>query len=192
MKAIERLKDSKPVPACSKRGIQRLIFQSLICNFLISHLFILPAFAVEVAPRISDREIIEKLSALDAKIDREIANVRGDIKELKAGQKALQLQIADLKESTNKRIDDTNKRIDELKEGQKVVEGRIDTLIYAVLGCFIALIGIVVWDRRTAITPAIRKNKELEEREDKIEKALKEYANKEPRLAEILRSVGIM
>jgi hypothetical protein len=88
--------------------------------------------------------------------------------------------------------DSTNKQIADINENQKTLEGRIDTLIYAVLGCFIALIGIVVWDRRTAITPAIKKNKELEEREDKIEKALKEYAYKEPRLAQILRSVGIM
>jgi hypothetical protein len=106
-------------------------------------IFITPAFlsamltaqagAVEVAPRISDREIIEKLSALDAKIDKETANIRGDIKELKAGQIALQQQIADtnrriddlkestrreindLKESTNKRFDDINKRFDILQ-----------------------------------------------------------------------------
>jgi hypothetical protein len=56
----------------------------------------------------------------------------------------------------------------------------------------IGLVGFVLWDRRTALSPAIRKNKELEERNDKIEKALKEYAYKEPKLAEILRNVGLM
>ncbi|MEK6545235.1 MAG: hypothetical protein AAB257_02405 [Nitrospinota bacterium] len=144
-----------------------LIIISIIgCLFLIST----NVTAIEVAPRVTDREIIEGL-----------ANIRGDIKELRAeikradeGQKALKQQIA------------------ELKDGQKALEGRIDTLIYAVLGCFVALIGIVIWNRRTALSPAIRKNKELEERNDKIEKALKEYAYKEPRLAEILRNVGIM
>jgi len=45
-------------------------------------------FAVERAPRISDREIIESLS------------------ELKVGQKALQQQINDLKESTQQQIND--------------------------------------------------------------------------------------
>ena len=44
--------------------------------------------AVGVAPRISDREIIESLA------------------ELKAGQQALQQQIADLKQSTQQHIDD--------------------------------------------------------------------------------------
>ncbi len=61
------------------------------CSLLIAHCLLLiltsPVHAVEVAPRISDREIIESLA------------------ELKAGQNALQQQINDLKESTNKRFD---------------------------------------------------------------------------------------
>lgn len=46
------------------------------------------AYAVEVAPRISDREIIEALA------------------ELKAGQQTLQQQINDLKQSTQQQIED--------------------------------------------------------------------------------------
>lgn len=38
-----------------------------------------------------------------------------------------------------------------------------------------ALIGFVLWNRGTALAPAIRKNQELEEREIKVELALKEY-----------------
>lgn len=54
------------------------------------------------------------------------------------------------------------------------------------------LIGFVIWDRRTALAPAIKKYKELEEKEELIEKALKEYAKVEPKLAEILRSMRLM
>lgn len=148
---------------------------SVLTPALLSLLiFTSPVIAIEVAPRISDREIVERLTRVEE------------------GIKGLQHQIADFKDSTNKQIT-------EVKDGQKTLEGRIgglggriDNLIYAVLGCFVALIGIVIWDRRTALSPAIRKNKELEDREDKLEKALKEYAFKEPRLAEILRNVGIM
>ena len=149
--------------------------------FVAACIFILTLFsvsakvsAIETAPRISDRDIIEALA------------------ELKAGQRAIQQQIADLKDSTNKqiadtnrRIDDTNKRIDELKDFMLWGFG----ILFA--GMF-TLVGFVLWDRRTALSPAINKNKELEERENKIEEALKEYAYKEPRLAEILRNVGIM
>ena len=150
--------------------------EGIITIGIIVYLFFIStgATAIEAAPRITDREIIEALT------------------ELKAWQKAIQQQITDLKDSTNKQIDSTNKQIADLKEGQKRVEERIDNLIYAVFGIFIALVGIIIWDRRSALSPAIKKNKELEERDDKIEKALKEYAHKEPRLAEILRNVGIM
>lgn len=54
------------------------------------------------------------------------------------------------------------------------------------------LIGFVIWDRRTALAPAIKKYKELEEKEELIEKALKEYAKTEPKLAEILKSMRLM
>ncbi len=40
-----------------------------------------------------------------------------------------------------------------------------------------SLIGFVIWDRRSALAPAIRKTNELEEREEKIgrvKEALKE------------------
>ena len=54
------------------------------------------------------------------------------------------------------------------------------------------LIGFVIWDRRTALAPAIKKYKELEEKEELIEKALKEFAKTEPKLAEILKSMRLM
>ena len=54
------------------------------------------------------------------------------------------------------------------------------------------LIGFVLWDRRTALAPAIQKAKELEEREDRVEKALKEIALKDTNVKEALRHVGIL
>ncbi len=83
-----------------------------ICFILVMiFLFTSQVFAVEVAPRISDREIIEGL-----------ADIRGDIKRLEEGQRALQQQIADtnrriddLKESINTRFDDMNRRFDILQ-----------------------------------------------------------------------------
>jgi len=56
----------------------------------------------------------------------------------------------------------------------------------------IALIGFVIWDRRTVLAPAIKKTKELEEEKEVMKKILKEYALKEPKLATVLRGVGWM
>lgn len=55
-----------------------------------------------------------------------------------------------------------------------------------------ALIGFVLWDRRTALAPAIRKTRDLEEREERIERALKEMAMKDSNVAEALKHAGLL
>ncbi len=55
-----------------------------------------------------------------------------------------------------------------------------------------ALIGFVLWDRRTALAPAVRKTRDLEEREERIERALKEMAQKDSNVAEALKHAGIL
>jgi len=86
-----------------------------------------------------------------------------------------------------------------VEEGQKSLQRQIDDLYALILWGFGSLfggmgilIGFVIWDRRTALAPAIKKNKELEEREDLLERALKEFAKQEPRLAEVLRTMRLM
>ena len=103
--------------------------------------------------------------------DREIIEALAD---LRAGQKALE-----------KRMDGIEKRIDFLQE---ILLAGFSTLLIGMM----TLIGFVLWDRRTALAPAIRKNRELEERGKRLEKALKEYARQEPKLTEILRSFGLL
>jgi hypothetical protein len=98
--------------------------------------------------------------------------------KVEEGQRSLQRQIDDLKLSTQRQFDN------------------LYTLMLWGFGILFGgmgiLIGFVIWDRRTALAPAIRKNKELEEREELIEKALKEYARENPKLAEILKGLGII
>jgi peptidoglycan hydrolase CwlO-like protein len=93
-------------------------------------------------------------------------------------------RISEVNNSINDRIDDVNNRIDDMNNLMLWGFG----IIFA--GMF-ALLGFVIWDRRTALAPAIRKNKELEEKQERIEKALKEFAMEEPKLAEILKQIGI-
>ena len=70
-------------------------------------LFSTGVWAVERSPRITDKEIVERLTRLEE------------------GQKTLSKRIDDLDAKLNKRIDDTNKRIDDL--GAKLNK-RIDDL----------------------------------------------------------------
>lgn len=88
-------------------------------------------------------------------------------------------------EGMEKRLDQIDRRIERLENVMMWGFGLLFTTM-------IGLVGFVLWDRRTALAPAIRKNKELEEREDRVEKALREYAKKEPGLAEVLKNLGLM
>jgi len=133
---------------------------------LLTVLFILysnPVLAGEGQTSLTNREILERLHTLDLSIAR-----------LEEGQKNLII-----------RIDGLDKMIDGLVN---IILGGFG-IVFA--GIF-ALIGFVIWDRRTALAPAIRKNQELEEREQRLEKAIREYAQREPKLTEILRSVGML
>ena len=121
------------------------------------------AFAAQNDFTLSGKEIIERLTRLEE------------------GQKGL-----------SKRIDDQGKRIDDLRSELKGDITDLRSLMYVVLAGIIALIGFVLWDRRTALAPAIRKNREIEEKEEKLERALKEYALKEPKLAAVLRGLGML
>lgn len=89
----------------------------------------------------------------------------------------------------------TNQRIDALRLELKEDISDLKTFMLWGFGILFGgmgiLIGFVIWDRRTALSPVVRKNRELEEREELLEKALKEYAKVEPRLAEILKSLKL-
>ena len=118
-----------------------------------------------------EREIIEKLGRLEA------------------GQEAIHKRIDDVNANLIKRIDDVRSEIRDTRSDLK--EFMLWGYGVTFAGIF-ALIGFVLWDRRTALAPAIKKGKELEEREERIERVLKEYAEKEPRLKEILKNAGIL
>ena len=98
-------------------------------SFLLFFLLITPMVSVRgEGSSLTDREIIERLTRLEE------------------GQKALNQRVNDLENSLNKRIDglenSLNKRIDNLQG-----------LLWVVLAGMFALVGFVIWDRRTAISP---------------------------------------
>ena len=87
-------------------------------------------------------------------------------------------------------------RIEEqLKAQQKEMDTRFEagddklnklyTLLYFILGGVFGLIGLIMWDRRSYIKPV---------KEDIVElrNALRDFAKDQPKLADILRSHGLM
>lgn len=65
-------------------------------------------------------------------------------------------------------------------------------IVVAFAGIVAATIGFAIWDRRTALTPVVRMAGRIEEKEERIERALIEYARKEPKFAEVLKHVGLL
>jgi exonuclease VII large subunit len=153
-----------------------------LCSIILvaSLLFPAPSHAVQVAPRISDREIIESLA------------------ELKAGQKSLQQQISDLKESTQQQINDlrqsTQQQISDLRQStqqqisdlRQEMNQRFDdmnrrfddviTLLQILIGALVVVLGgmlawlIAIWRRLVRVE---ERQKAFETQDDEI-KFLKE------------------
>jgi hypothetical protein len=110
-----------------------------------------------------------------------ILEIRERLIRIEEGQKALNQRIDELDKRLSGRIDGLEKRMDYLVNP-----------IYVVLAGMFTLVGFILWDRRSALAPAIRRTRDLEEREEKLERAIKEFALKNPDMKEILKSLGLL
>ena len=156
--------------------------------FFILFFFILSLpvsiLAVEVAPRISDREIIEKLTRLEA------------------GQDAFRSEM----NQRFKFIDQRFKSIDQRFEALESQYDRIWNLILVVLAGIMGLIGFIIWDRKTASQPLEKKITELEANllrdlelrheqgslPTRLLHALRKLAENNSELSTILRSLSLL
>jgi hypothetical protein len=88
-------------------------------------------------------------------------------------------------ESIDKQFMNQQRQIDDLK-----------SLFYWGFGTIIALIismfGYMIWDRHTAMKPALLQASRAEENSRNLITTLREYAKKHPDLAEILRTHGML
>ncbi|MDP8226043.1 MAG: hypothetical protein P9L89_00150 [Candidatus Celaenobacter polaris] len=94
-------------------------------------------------------------------------------------------------------------RLIRLEEGQKYIKDEIKNVRTEMkqfmlwgfgitfAGIF-ALIGFVIWDRRSAIAPVQRESKHLAEEEETTRKILIEYSHIEPKMAKILKQFHLL
>jgi len=112
-------------------------------------------------------------------------------RELLIELKMKMLEIDRRFEQIDKRFEQVDKRSDGIERRLERLESVMMWGFGLLFSSMLGLFGFVLWDRKTALSPAIRKSRELEEREDILEKALKEYAKIEPRFAEILKTLRL-
>ena len=123
--------------------------KSFIILFFIVPIFSCStAFAMETAPRISDREIIEGLSTIRGDINELRTSIRGEINELRA---SLRGEISELRTEI-KRLDDGQKAL------EKRFGERFDVLQW-MLGLFITvaislmgIMGRILWTQQKRLT----------------------------------------
>ena len=148
---------------------------------LLTSLTATQAFAVVVAPRISDREIVEGL-----------ANIRGDIKRLES-------TIKDFKESNDKRFvelrEDMNKRFEQMDKRFE----QMFTFLWMIVGIFttmtVSVIGFAYWDRRTIIAKAKEETIAEIEKDGKVKNLVstfRELAKSDSEVAKVLRQFNLL
>jgi len=121
-----------------------------------------------------------------------ILDIRERLIRIEEGQKTLNQRIDELDKRLSSRIDELDKRLGGRIDGFEKRMDYLVNLIYVVLAGMFTLVGFVLWDRRSALAPAIRRTRDIEEREEKLERAIKEFALKNPDMKEILKSLGLL
>jgi len=138
-----------------------------------------------------------------------LQELRQEMKEMRKEQQEFKLQtekrltaIESRFEGINQRFEGVNQRFEGVNQRFEEVNKRIDILLYvmiAILTGIFGLIGFVVWDRQVSLRPIKDEAKEvkrdiemLKEKEQKLENALRNLANIEPKFSEILKNVGIL
>ena len=136
---------------------------------------------IEVAPRITDKEIIERLTRLEE------------------GQKSILREMDKRFEAIDRRFETIDKRFEAIDRRFEAIDRRFDqlnNLIIGIIGAFSAIvavtIGFAIWDRRSMIRPFEDKVEELRKTDQKFLEILKTLAREDKKLAEVLKSFGIL
>ena len=186
----------------------------LVCVYVISSP--LAGQAIENAPRISDREIIESLARLEVSVaankeaitslrtdmQTEIGSLRTEIGSLRT---EMQTEIGSLRTEMQTEIGslrtDMQTEIGSLRTEMQGGIGALRTEILSFLkwgfgllftSMFI-LVGFILWDRRSTVKPLKDELDELERRKvNRVIAALENLSKQDSKVAEALRSVGLL
>ena len=126
------------------------------------------SYAVEIAPRITDREIIESLTRLEegVKANREmILALRNEMGSMRNEMGSMRTEILGF-----------------MKWGFGLL-----------FSGMLILVGFILWDRRSTLKPVKDELDELERRKvDRIIAAMKQLSEEDSRIAQALRSAGLL
>ena len=197
---------------------QSIIFYFIICACI----FLSPASdvtAVEPAPKISDREIIESLMRLEAGIQANAVAIKANAEAIKVNREMIGSLGTDMTSLRNEMKSDMTSLRNEMKSDmtslrnemksdmtslRNEVKSAIESFRTEITGFLLwgfgllftgmlILVGFILWDRRSTLKPVKDEIDDLKERKvDRIIAALKKLSEDDARFARVLRSVGLL
>ncbi len=144
------------------------------------------AWGREVPYTLEDRErlirIETALTEFKDSVDKRFEQVDKRFAEF---QSSMDKRFAEFQSSMDKRFEQVDKRFEQIMTFMWILASVFGGLVAAT-------ISFAVWDRRTALAPAFQRSRELEEREARVEAALRECAARSPELADALKKAGLL
>ncbi len=147
--------------------------------------------AVETAPRISDREIVERLTRLEAGQGHLASTIEANAAATDQLRTEMQGQLQQLRAEMQGQLQqlraEMQGQIEQLRTDMNAQFGRLAQLMLGVVGAFAAIVaatlGFALWDRRTMVRP-------FESRVQAVEEELTRNREHLHSLLEALRSLG--
>ncbi|MBK6618981.1 MAG: hypothetical protein IPG31_11695 [Nitrosomonas sp.] len=188
---------------------------------LLSIMLALPVAAVDVAPRISDREIIESLAeikagqkALEDKMDVRFTAMQEQMEtRFTAMQEQMDTRFTAMQEQMDTRFTAMQKQMDHrfasIDQRFASIDQRFEflqQLMLVMIASVFGLIGFIVWDRYTTLRPMNERLRRIEEdlendlelsapdgsRLIRMMHALRELAKEDKKLESVLRSFSLL
>ncbi len=201
------------------KDMRALSFTILFCFIILTQTPVIVS-AVEIAPRISDREIIESLAGLKAgqvRLDQRMNSMEQRmIERFDAVDKRFETSAKNIDtrfEGIDKRFEDIDKRFEAIDRRFEAIDKRFDsltnimlTLFGAMISLIIAIFAYIAWDRRTVMHPIQTRLQALEadiahdlelshkqgSRLTRFLEVFRSMAKTDPKIAEALRSLSLL
>ena len=158
-----------------------LVFGCLLSSFIgLSGV----AWAVTPAPALTDREIAERLTRLETRLDEGLTGLRSEMTHLRADMQEQNRQLrsemahlrTDMQEQNRQLRADMNIRFE---EHSRLILG----ILAAFAALFVVNVSLVVWDRRTAARP-------FEEKVSRLAEEVTKSDEQGQTVLEVLRAIG--
>ncbi len=153
-----------------------------------------------------DRELLIRIDERLNQVDKRFEQVDKRFEQIDKRFEQVDKRIDELRQDMNKRFEQVDKRFEQVDKRFEQVDKRFESLqnlMMAIVGAFAAIvavtIGFAIWDRRTMVRPFEDKVKKIEndivsdrKRLESLFEVLRNYAEKHPDLADILKQFSIL